>query len=1466
MEQLFDHFANLPALNQEKEQVLRIFQDIEDAVARMGRQGVTLDTSRSVTETAAAVRQYEQIQRQLEAAQQRLAATLQQINQLQAQSAQGTQAQTQAYQGLNAAVDATAQKQLQLKQQLEQVKQAIKDIQTLQSSAGNSSALTQQLVELTKQEQALKLEIQQNTRYFKNQTQEMISQEGSLDSLRAKLNQLLQEYDKMSAEVQQTDVGKQKLETIQQITASLNEQEQSQGRYFRNVGNYANSLSPLFKSLSDEISNLKTKQQGLQDLSQRNPVGFQLGGGPQELAQTTAALEQLEQVQQIGFKTTGSFTQQINTMRESLQSLEGEGKQSTQFLDSFKTKLQSIISSAKPTAFSGAFGTIQQELAKVKQALQDPALSGAQLEKLQNEERLLAQLTDNLSQVFNSSRQELRAYMEASVQMGVAFGDTDARVLAFQEAVGAATNEVDDLKRTIKFQASDTKFIDGAISAVHGLAGAYSVAQGAAQLFADNDADLQKSMVKLQALMTVTTGLQAVMNAVQTESGAIQTALAAKMAIVNAAKAIQAKLQVAVTTSSEAEAVAATEAATANEGLAVSNAEVGASATGAAAAEETMAVATEAATAATTGLGTALLASGIGIAIAAIAVAAYYGVKAFSDWLDTASRTLKMEKDLRDATDEMNKALIDQAAIVGENDKGLQRFYQTQLENAQKSGKDQYQIFALRKQLAQEESNLANNNIERLGASYTAEKQLASKLEDLNIKKMKLLDDYSAAITSHNKEDMEASKGALDIFKDEYDKTKTQYDSVSKALRDRETANKDSAQIDIEQAKFAADERRKLVLAEAQNEVDYIQAKNNAVLSSDRSTLQQRLAAIKSNAAAQKQAAEAERNSVLSDPSSTFATRLMAIEKAAESEKKINIATKQELFRTSEDYRLRDLGANEDMLKRKLQMEIDTNKAIADSQVFTLGQRLKALQDYSDAQKASDQADYKLALQRAGLSDEDAQRFMKDNSVKITNKKVTDAELLAIASQNNSKLLQDDQDRSLKSLDILQSEADKQKQIREKAVKSIQDVNKGMTLKSSSDFVFDMSKANAQFAAGKISYENYQEQVLQITAKYNKAKLDANTQEQQQELVIYKDAEEKLLKAQAQLANAKDAAETNSDPLRAKELAKSVEEAQHEVDIAQDAADKKHDIEQKLQDQRAQMLNEYVNKAKELEDQLSQAKMTLLKDSLEAAQQVGDGLFDQQKQAVQDQIDSLDALTQAQIEAANNIVEAETKKQARIKAINAEANKEKAKLTEEQKKIDHDKAVFDKIIKGVEIASDTTAAVAKITLTVAELTALAATNPLLATLIPVAAAQIPIALAIGAVQEAALLATPIPGYWTGTMHSKEGTANVAELGRELAIDPSGKIVMYDKPQMAYLTEGTKILPNSVTEQIIAAAAQDQDRLLGLYGAKQAPTINVDTRAEDILKELRELNKKSRIVINNQLGIESTPYYQQQMKK
>lgn len=83
----------------------------------------------------------------------------------------------------------------------------------------------------------------------------------------------------------------------------------------------------------------------------------------------------------------------------------------------------------------------------------------------------------------------------------------------------------------------------------------------------------------------------------------------------------------------------------------------------------------------------------------------------------------------------------------------------------------------------------------------------------------------------------------------------------------------------------------------------------------------------------------------------------------------------------------------------------------------------------------------------------------------------------------------------------------------------------------------------------------------------------------------------------------------------------------------------------------------------------------------------------------------------------------------------------------------------------------------------------------------------------GGLQLARILATPIPAFAAGTPYSPEGWALVAEAGREIVRDPSGKSEVVSGPQIRYLREGSQVIPNSPTEQLLRDARNYGDGYL-----------------------------------------------------
>lgn len=268
------------------------------------------------------------------------------------------------------------------------------------------------------------------------------------------------------------------------------------------------------------------------------------------------------------------------------------------------------------------------------------------------------------------------------------------------------------------------------------------------------------------------------------------------------------------------------------------------------------------------------------------------------------------------------------------------------------------------------------------------------------------------------------------------------------------------------------------------------------------------------------------------------------------------------------------------------------------------------------------------------------------------------------------------------------------------------------------------------------------------------------------------------------------------------------------------------------------------------------------------------GIFDAQKNRLQEQIDEIDRLKAAEIDRINASGDNEEKKAARVKLVEAKAQADKEALQRRQRELDRQRAVAAKFFNVFQLTVDGIQAVgqAKLLATRARLEFLARGGPANPAAIPYGIAA---ALAQGQVLQtiitsagavAAAAAAPVPKFAKGTDSAPGGLSIVAEQGREIGVDPKGRITMYEKPSLVNLMKGTRIIPNKVTEDIIKAGEMDR---LNMYHVFNNNTIKDNGKMEEktdaVIKQLKELNKKPPVVILTNPAVETTPWFWQHLK-
>jgi ribosome-associated translation inhibitor RaiA len=128
------------------------------------------------------------------------------------------------------------------------------------------------------------------------------------------------------------------------------------------------------------------------------------------------------------------------------------------------------------------------------------------------EERLASIATRNPT--MGSVRQLTQLAMEARA-LGPEFAQVANEII---KQAGRMKDAIADTRGEVTYFASDTRRLDAVLGGIQGVAGAFGVAQGAAAVFGGENKELQQTMVKLQGIMALVTGLQAVQNTLQAES------------------------------------------------------------------------------------------------------------------------------------------------------------------------------------------------------------------------------------------------------------------------------------------------------------------------------------------------------------------------------------------------------------------------------------------------------------------------------------------------------------------------------------------------------------------------------------------------------------------------------------------------------------------------------------------------------------------------------------------------------------------------------------------------------------------------------------------------------------------------------------------------------------------------------------------------------------------------------------
>lgn len=126
--------------------------------------------------------------------------------------------------------------------------------------------------------------------------------------------------------------------------------------------------------------------------------------------------------------------------------------------------------------------------------------------------------TASAQKAFKNAQQELEETRKALVDLALAGKQNSDEFKNLEQRAGAIQDAIGDVNARVTALANDTPKLQLFGEAVRGVAAGFSIAQGAAALFGDENEDLQKAILQVQGSMALLNGVQEIANLLNKDS------------------------------------------------------------------------------------------------------------------------------------------------------------------------------------------------------------------------------------------------------------------------------------------------------------------------------------------------------------------------------------------------------------------------------------------------------------------------------------------------------------------------------------------------------------------------------------------------------------------------------------------------------------------------------------------------------------------------------------------------------------------------------------------------------------------------------------------------------------------------------------------------------------------------------------------------------------------------------------
>lgn len=621
-------------------------------------------------------------------------------------------------------------------------------------------------------------------------------------------------------------------------------------------------------------------------------------------------------------------------------------------------------------------------------------------------------------------------------------------------------------------------------------------------------------------------------------------------------------------------------------------------------------------------------------------------------------------------------------------------------------------------------------------------------------------------------------------------------------------------QLQTEEAKFNADERRKYELESQRLLVEEKRTLSHSIISDTRSTLEEQLNSIKVLNDEQEKLIQKEKANVINNPGSSRVDRVLAEKKAAEQLYALTIQTEDQKFQIQEKYRLKNIEAEKQIFTQEKQLHIDQIREFANNTEFNQDERLAFQQEIFDSQKA--------------IIDKEHEAKLKS----VENTFLTDEEKAAIETDYNDKIIKLYRNTQNEIYNIQKSAIDRLQELKQEDVERTKDIFSDISSSAASRYAQDIEDLNNSLKGREISYDRYLKNRKKLDQDYHADALKTTINEIEAELNAYNGAEAQFSAAQLNLNQLREKLTKTTNPDDQQRIAGEITVAEKTYEVTKENVDKKKkllkDLNQADKDLSDDSTNNDIDNQKRRVEVAQEALGKTL-DFIAQLKDLGDTLSDSRIQQYEAEKDALENRYQAEIDLIN---QAYTNAVDRDRAL-TEAKKRNAaakkQIDDKEKDENIKKARFDK-----------QAAIFSIILNTAKAIVEDLGKPW----------KIAFDAAIGAAELAVAVAQPLPKYFKGknvdrfTQDDYEGQAIVNDGGKkEAIIRKNGDVKLPQKwNSVEWVGKDDIVLPDA---NVLAWKAT--------RSAAETPIVYVTTTHSGLSREdyMYGVNKLDRSIKNNQ---------------